>query len=84
MEDNDVNIVVENVAEVPLNVQRPYASINPFEVSLTSYSYQPWTNKHVDLTQWFNYGLNPSTWSKYCLKQIEIQNSLNTQKEQHK
>ena len=53
---------------------RPNVGPSPFEVSLFSYKTQPWMNKNVDLTQWFNYGLNPMTWTKYSIQQIELFN----------
>ena len=54
------------------NLQKPFATLSPFEVSLTSYNKQPWINHNVDLTQWFNYNFNPATWSTYCLQQLQL------------
>ena len=52
--------------------QKHSAGPCPFEVSLKTYPMQPWTNKNVDLSQWFNYGLNPSTWASYCVAQMNL------------
>lgn len=51
---------------------RPSAGPSPFEVSLTTYPMQPWHARNADLSQWFNYGLNPSTWSKYAHEQTQL------------
>jgi len=64
-DEDDINSLSKSVV-----YQKPFTATSVFEVSLTSYPMQPWTNKNVDLTQWFNYGLNPSTWSKYCIDQL--------------
>jgi hypothetical protein len=53
-------------------IQRPSNGPSPFEVPLTAYSTQPWTNRNVDLSQWFNYGLNPKTWTLYCVEQMRL------------
>ncbi len=51
---------------------RPSQGPSPFEVSLKTYSMQPWTAKGAHLRQWFNYGLNPTTWTQYSLRQMEL------------
>lgn len=69
---------VPNVASAhsqqPLHqpLQRPSTGPSPFEVGLFSYPIQPWTNRNAQLSQWFNYGLNPATWSRYALTQISL------------
>ena len=71
---NDVNIVVNDSNSTNIlkaSFKKPFDTTNAFQVSLTSYPMQPWTNKNVDLKQWFNYGLNPSTWSKYCIDEMQ-------------
>jgi hypothetical protein len=52
-------------------MKRPTNGPSPFDVSLGTYPMQPWTNKNANLRQWFNYGLNPSTWSTYALDQLK-------------
>ena len=51
---------------------KPFSGPTPFEVSLTSYPMQPWTNRNASLNQWFNYGLNPSTWTRYAIQQMAL------------
>ena len=59
-------------AGAPKNLSKPSAGPSPFEVGLASYPIQPWTNRNAKLSQWFNYGFNPATWSKYSLAQIAM------------
>lgn len=40
-----------------------------FDVSLHMYAFQPWT-KSNHYAQWFNYDLNPATFSAYSQQQI--------------
>ena len=42
---------------------------NIFNVPLESYAYQPWSTRGSYLSQWFNYGLTPTTWSAYATMQ---------------
>jgi hypothetical protein len=37
-----------------------------FTVPLDAYAFQPWFNHHPQLSQWFNYGLTPATWTTYA------------------
>ena len=53
-------------------LKKPVDGPSMFEVGLASYPVQPWTNRNAKLSQWFNYGLNPATWSKYSLSQIAM------------
>jgi hypothetical protein len=43
-----------------------------FSVPLSLYAYQPWSNRHPNLSQWFNYGLTPTTWTAYCQQQLTL------------
>lgn len=61
----------------PKNLKRPSSGPSPFEISLMTYPVQPWINRKVNLNQWFNYGLNPTTWTKYAISQINIFNESN-------
>ena len=56
----------------PKKLIKPSVGPSPFEVGLASYPIQPWTNRNAKLSQWFNYGFNPATWSKYSLAQIAM------------
>lgn len=56
----------------PKKLTKPSVGPSPFEVGLASYPIQPWTNRNAKLSQWFNYGFNPATWSKYSLAQIAM------------
>ena len=47
-------------------------TISVFEVSLNSYPLQPWLHAKTNLNQWFNYGLNPTTWTRFSLQQIKL------------
>jgi hypothetical protein len=70
---DDFEILTNDVAEEPkqkVKTTRRSNGPSPFEVSLTNYPNQPWISNNVKLNQWFNYGLNPVTWSRYCLKQM--------------
>jgi hypothetical protein len=72
IEEDEIDIEIEDTTqETQILYTKPFDALCPFEVSLTSYSMQPWTNRNVDLSQWFNYGFNPSTWSKYCMEQLQ-------------
>lgn len=53
-------------------LSRPTNGPAVFEVSLTSYPLQPWVHAKTNLNQWFNYGLNPTTWTRYSLQQIKL------------
>lgn len=55
-----------------VKMYRPARGPSPFEVSLFSYNMQPWNNRNADLRQWFNFGLNPTTWTQYSLMQIKL------------
>lgn len=68
-DDRSVDIVIE---EAPAQIRRVGRGPSPFEVSLTTYPMQPWTNKNANLSQWFNYGFNPATWSRHACEQVEI------------
>ena len=59
-------------AQLTVPLTRPSAGPSPFEVSLKTYPVQPWTSKTSGLSQWFNYGLNPTTWTQYCLRQMQL------------
>lgn len=67
---NSVDIVIEEAPQVV--ARRVGNGPSPFEVSLTTYPMQPWTNKNANLSQWFNYGLNPATWSRHACEQASI------------
>lgn len=45
---------------------------NVFNVPLATYAFQPWGNRHPNLSQWFNYGLTPATWTAYCQQQLRM------------
>jgi hypothetical protein len=64
---------------IPKGLERSGVGPSPFEVSLFSYSTQPWTNRNANLVEWFNYGFNPTTWTKYCLQQMNIFHTSNAQ-----
>ena len=66
-----MDFVVNEDAPVT-DLQKPSAGPSPFDVSLMSYKSQPWMYRNAQLSQWFNYGLNPSTWSAYSVKQLEL------------
>jgi len=68
----DSDVADANAVQRQQDYKKPFHTTSPFEVSLTSFTFQPWTNKNVDLKQWFNYGFNPSTWSSYCVKQVML------------
>ena len=70
---SDANDAAETAeaAQILVEMKRPSAGPSPFDVSLGTYPMQPWTNKNANLRQWFNYGLNPSTWSTYALDQLK-------------
>lgn len=53
-------------------MQRPSNGPSPFEVSLNSYSLHPWTSRNADVSQWFNYGLTPTTWTEYAVQQTRL------------
>lgn len=59
-------------SQVKSSVERFDSKPNVFSVSLLSYPFQPWSNAHADVSQWFNYGLNPTTWAAYSLRQMQI------------
>lgn len=44
--------------------------VNIFSVPLSAYAFQPWSNRHPNLSQWFNYGFTPSTWERYAADQL--------------
>jgi hypothetical protein len=69
--------IEEEELQIPNGLQRSGIGPSPFEISLFSYSTQPWTNRNANLSEWFNYGFNPTTWTKYCLEQINIFNISN-------
>jgi hypothetical protein len=58
--------------EIPKGLTRSGICPSPFEISLMTYPSKPWTNRNTNLSEWFNYGFNPTTWTKYCLEQIHI------------
>lgn len=45
---------------------------NVFTVPLTAYAFQPWSNRHPNLSQWFNYNLTPTTWNDYASSQLRM------------
>jgi len=45
---------------------------NVFTVPLNAYAFQPWSNRHPNLSQWFNYGLTPISWQDYATSQIRM------------
>jgi hypothetical protein len=70
-EEDDGAIQKAVVIQGPL--VRPSAGPSPFEVSLKTYPMQPWTARSTSgLSQWFNYGLNPTTWTQYSLRQMQL------------
>lgn len=56
-------------------LKKPSAGPTPFQVSLASYTLHPWTSRNADLSQWFNYDLNPASWTQYCIEQMRIWNN---------
>lgn len=70
--DNHEFLIGEQVKSSHQMVERFGSKPTLFSVSLLSYPFQPWSNAHADVTQWFNYGLNPTTWAAYSLKQLHI------------
>ena len=65
------------VAALGAPLTRPAAGPSPFEVSLKTYPMQPWTARTSGLSQWFNYGLNPTTWTQYSLRQMQLLEASN-------
>jgi pre-mRNA 3'-end-processing factor FIP1 len=47
---------------------------------LDSFEDKPWRKPGADLTDYFNYGFNETTWKAYCLKQRQIRDELAAQK----
>lgn len=53
-------------------MKRPSNGPSPFEVSLSSYTLHPWSARSADLSQWFNYGFTPASWSAYAYQQVRL------------
>lgn len=70
LDDEDVVAVLPTTFVERLGRGGPGPS--PFEVGLSTFPVQPWTNHNADPSQWFNYGMNPATWSKYALQQLKV------------
>lgn len=62
----------QRTVELAQPLTRPSHGPSPFEVSLKTFPMQPWTSRSSNLSQWFNYGLNPTTWTQYCLRQTKL------------
>ncbi|XP_022633525.1 FIP1[III]-like protein isoform X2 [Vigna radiata var. radiata] len=63
------------LAANPLAVQCGYGSVIPwgiFDVNIDTFMEKPWNVPGVDVTNYFNFGFNESTWKLYCasLKQL--------------
>jgi hypothetical protein len=75
--DSKIQVVVNQTTfrsdkEVTERHARPNAHKGPFDIPLQAFALQPWNNKGVNLSQWFNYGFTPQTWEQYCEKQRSI------------
>jgi len=70
-EDADILIEGTDDFQVP-KLKRPTNGPSVFEVSLNSYPLQPWLHAKTNLNQWFNYGLNPTTWTRFSLQQLKL------------
>lgn len=46
-----------------------------FEVDIESFEEKPWRYPGVDMTDYFNFGLNEEGWKDYC-KQLVINNCV--------
>jgi hypothetical protein len=69
-EHEDLDIIVDDEIVVP-KLSRPTKGPNLFEVSLNTYPMQPWTSRS-QLSQWFNYGFNPTTFTRYSIQQTKL------------
>ena len=67
----DTIFVAEDEMVVP-KLGRPTTGPNVFEVALSNYPVQPWLNSNANLSQWFNYGFNPSSFTRYCIQQTKL------------
>lgn len=74
--ENEIRVVVDEVVDIPFveGLEKPWnnACASPFEIPLDAYTMKPWNNRNVNLSQWFNYGLNPHTWTTYAHRQMAI------------
>ena len=78
----DVDYIAEDQPEriVPKGLKRTGIAPSPFEISLMTYPTKPWENKMSNLSEWFNYGFNPTTWTKYCIDQMTLFKASNEMK----
>jgi len=68
----DVDIVGDDEEVLNVKVGRPTVGPSIFEVSLNNYPVQPWLNPRAPLSQWFNYGFNPATFTRYAMQQTNL------------
>lgn len=71
-DDEPVVVGHDDIAKQQQAVLVQRSGPSPFDISLKNYPYQPWTSLNADLRQWFNYGLNPTTWAAYCVEQQKL------------
>ena len=69
---DDVSIVGEDGPVVTGVLGRPTVGPSVFDVSLNTYPVQPWINPTAQMSQWFNYGFNPATFTRYALQQTRL------------
>jgi hypothetical protein len=70
--DNEIDIVADETPEIKSKLGRPTVGPSVFDVSLNTYPVQPWINPKAQMSQWFNYGFNPATFTRYALRQTEL------------
>jgi hypothetical protein len=70
----EIQVVIQEQDEVPTiaGLRKPFDGACPFEIPLDAYTMKPWNNRNVNLSQWFNYGLTPATWTVYANRQMAM------------
>ncbi|KAJ3410267.1 cleavage polyadenylation factor subunit fip1 [Chytridiales sp. JEL 0842] len=67
-------------AAIDLDAVGQYNDKEIFDVDLDSFEDKPWRKPGADITDYFNFGFNESTWREYCMKQKRMREELLMQK----
>jgi hypothetical protein len=65
---------------IDINTIGQYEGVDIINVDLESFEDKPWRKPGADITDYFNFGFNESTWKAYCMKQRQIRDELAAQK----
>jgi hypothetical protein len=59
----------------------PDNALTIFDIPLLAYQSRPWETPNINVSQYFNFGLDPVKWAQYADRQVRIRSELKVLKE---